>query len=369
MPIPFMNLKRQNDALANEYQQILKRVLDSGMFFLGKEVANFEEEFAAFHRVEHCLGTSSGTTALHLALTACGIVPGDEVITVPNSFIATAEAIAHCGARPVFVDVDSDTYQMDPDRIESAITERTRAIVPVHLYGCPAPMEEILAVARRHGLVVVEDAAQAHGARLGELSVGSFGKAAVFSFFPGKNLGALGDGGAVVTDDPDLYGKMRLLRDHGSPRKYYHELVGFNYRMDAFTGGVLSLKLSYLERWTDRRCDRAALYLKELENTGLKLPVIPAGAKHVFHVFVIQTPQRDKLIEFLNNRGIGNNIHYPVPIHLQPAFAGLGYNKGDFPVTEEAAEKILSLPLCADITGEEVRQVCAAVKEWLAGQN
>ena len=367
MPIPFMNLKRQNDTLTGEYHKILSRVLESGMFFLGKEVARFEEEFAAFQGVKYCLGTSSGTTALHLALTACGIVPGDEVITVPNSFIATAEVIAHCGARPVFVDVDSSTYQMDPRRIEPAITERTRAIVPVHLYGCPAPMEEILTVAQRRGLIVVEDAAQAHGARLRERSVGSFGKAAAFSFFPGKNLGALGDGGAVVTDDPDLYEKMRLLRDHGSPRKYHHELVGFNYRMDAFTGGVLSLKLSYLERWTDRRCDRAALYLKELENTGLNLPVIPAGVKHVFHVFVIQTPQRDKLIEFLNNRGIGTNIHYPIPIHLQPAFAEPGYRKGDFPVAEEAAEKILSLPLCADITGDEVRQVCAAIKEWLAG--
>ncbi len=367
MAIPFMNLKRQNDALANEYQQILRRVLDSGVFLLGKEVANFEEEFAAFHRVEHCLGTSSGTTALHLALTACGIGPGDEVITVPNSFIATSEAIAHCGARPVFVDVDSSTYQMDPQRIESVITERTRAIVPVHLYGCPAPMEQIMAVARRHGLIVVEDAAQAHGAGLGESSVGNFGKAAAFSFFPGKNLGALGDGGAVATNDPDLHEKMRLLRNHGSPCKYYHELIGFNYRMDAFTGGVLSLKLSHLERWNECRRRLADCYLEELRNTALKLPVIPDTAKHVFHLFVIQTEQRDSLIEFLNNRGIGSNIHYPVPIHLQPAFTGLGHSPGDFPVTEEAAGKILSLPLCADITEDEVRQVCAAIKEWLAG--
>jgi len=366
MPIPFMNLKRQNDALADEYHEALKRVLESGTFFLGQEVARFEEQFAAFQQVKHCLGTSSGTTALHLALAACGIGPGDEVITAPNSFIATAEAIAHCGARPVFVDVDGDTHQMDAERIESAVSERTRAIVPVHLYGCPAPMEEIMAVARRRGLLVVEDAAQAHGACLGECRVGNFGHAAAFSFFPGKNLGALGDGGAVVTNDPQLYARMHLLRNHGSPRKYHHELVGFNYRMDAFTGAVLSLKLGHLEHWTESRCRRAALYLRELKDSGLKLPVIPAGARHVFHLFVIQSPQREKLIEFLKNRGIATNIHYPVPIHLQPAFAALGHSPGDFPVAEETAGKILSLPLCADITEEEVLQVCEAVKEWLS---
>jgi dTDP-4-amino-4,6-dideoxygalactose transaminase len=365
MPVPFMNLKRQNNALAEEYHRILGRVLESGAFFLGKEVAKFEEEFAEFQGVKHCLGTSNGTTALHLALTACGIGHGDEVITVPNTFIATAEAIAHCGAKPVFVDICPRTYQMDPERIEQAVTERTRAILPVHLYGCPSPMEEIMLVAERHGLTVVEDAAQAHGARIENQSVGAFGKAAAFSFFPGKNLGALGDGGAVVTNDPELYEKMRLLRNHGSPRKYYHDLVGFNYRMDAFTGGVLSLKLSYLGQWTERRCNRAALYLEELKNTGLQLPITPEGLKHVFHVFVIQTPQRDKLMEFLNSRGIGANIHYPLPIHFQRAFAHLGYSRGDFPVAEEASERILSLPLCADITEDEVLQVCTAIKQWL----
>ncbi|HUU28410.1 MAG TPA: DegT/DnrJ/EryC1/StrS family aminotransferase [archaeon] len=367
MKIPFMNLKRQNDALAAEYKAALGRVLEHGRFILGPEVTRFEEEFAAYQGVSYCLGTSSGTTALHLALVACGIGPGDEVITVPNSFAATAEAIAHCGAKPVFVDLNQQTYLMKPELIEPAVTPKTRAILPVHLYGCPAQMDKIMEIARRHGLTVIEDAAQAHGAALGGRRVGGFGRAAAFSFFPGKNLGALGDAGAVVTNDSGLYEKMRLLRDHGSPRKYYHELVGFNYRMDTFTGAVLSIKLGRLEHWTTLRCERAGLYLKELESSGLQLPVVPPGVKHVFHVFVIQSSQRDRLIEFLRSRGIQTNIHYPVPIHLQPAFADLGYGRGDFPVAEEAAGKILSLPLCADITEDEVRLVCDTIREGLSG--
>jgi dTDP-4-amino-4,6-dideoxygalactose transaminase len=368
LKIPLMNLKRQNDALKEEYLQAIGCVIDRGAYILGEEVSRFEEEFAAFQGVRFCLGVSNGTTALHLALTACGVGPGDEVLTVPNSFVATAEAVAHCGATPVFVDVDPETLQMDPELAERAVTPRTRAILPVHLYGCPAPVDRLADLAARRGLVLVEDAAQAHGASLGGQRVGGFGRAAAFSFFPGKNLGALGDAGAVVTNDEALYRKMRLLRDHGAPRKYCHELVGFNYRMDAIKGATLRIKLRRLERWNALRRERAALYLKELEGTGLFLPRVPSGAEHVFHLFVVQTGRRDSLAAFLAERDIATGIHYPVPIHLQPAFAFLGLRQGDFPVAERAAERILSLPLCPEITGDEVREVCAAVRTWAASQ-
>ena len=365
MTIPFMNLARQNQALKAEYTAAFERVLQSGGFILGKEVSAFEEEFAAYQGVAHCLGTSSGTTALHLALVALGIGPGDEVITVPNSFVATAEAIAHSGAQPVFVDIDPDTYQMDAGLIEKALTRRTKAIMPVHLYGAPAPMERIVKIAHKHGLEIIEDAAQAHGPGLNGKRVGGFGRAAAFSFYPGKNLGALGDGGAVVTNDSALHEKMRLLRDHGSARKYYHEYIGYNYRMDALKGALLSIKLRHLDNWTAIRNQRVALYRELLAGTTLKLPVEPHGARCVYHLFVVQVEARGKMIEFLNGRGVSTGIHYPVPIHLQKAFSGLGYKAGDFPVTERAAERILSLPLCADITEDEVRQVCQAVIEGL----
>jgi dTDP-4-amino-4,6-dideoxygalactose transaminase len=302
---------------------------------------------------------------LHLALHACGVGPGDEVITVPNSFAATAEAIVYCGARPVFVDVDSDSYLMDPSKLESAITNHTKAVIPVHLHGSLAPMEEIMAIADAAGLTIVEDAAQAHGAEIGGRRAGAFGSVATFSFYPGKNLGALGDAGAVVTNDEELYEKMRMLRNHGSKRKYNHEMVGFNYRMDAFTGAVLGIKLAHLEDWTRVRRDRAGLYSLLLEGTGLKLPVEKTGRRDVYYVYVVELERRDELIGYLAERGIQAIIHFPVPLHLQNAFAGLGYGPGSFPVAEKAASRIVSLPLCAEITEDEVGEVCRTLREFL----
>jgi len=365
MKIPFMNLKRQNDFLKNEYLEAFRHVIESSSFILGKEVEKFESEFAAYQQVKYCLGTSSGTTALHLALIACGIGSGDEVITVPNSFVATAEAIAYCGAIPVFVDIDPETYLLNPALIEAAITPKTRAIIPVHLYGCPAQLGPIQEIAERHRLTIIEDAAQAHGAQFDGKRVGNFSRAAAFSFYPGKNLGALGDAGAVVTNDQALYEKMLLLRNHGSPRKYIHDLVGYNYRLDSLKGATLSIKLCYLDQWTLIRQARAKLYSELLSGSGLKLPTIPRNVKHVFHVYVVETGNRDRLMEFLKDRGIETNIHYPVPIHLQKAFTYLGYRKGAFPVAEKAAERILSLPLCSEITDDEIREVVTVLKEGL----
>ncbi|MEA1996607.1 MAG: DegT/DnrJ/EryC1/StrS family aminotransferase [Gemmatimonadota bacterium] len=365
MQIPFMNLKRQNDALIEEYLAAVRRVIEGGVFILGPEVEEFERSFAAWQGVRFCLGTSSGTTALHLALAACGIGPGDEVITPCNSFVATAEAIAQCGARPVFVDVDKETLLIDPTLIEAAVTPRTRAIVPVHLYGCPTAMKPIMEIAQKYDLYLIEDAAQAHGASIEGKGAGGFGHAGIFSFFPGKNLGALGDGGAVVTNDEKLYAKMRSMRNHGAQRKYIHETVGFNYRMDAVKGATLSIKLRHMDRWTEKRLARVELYLELLAGASIRLPVVPPGVKHVFHLFVVRTRARDRLAGFLKERGIATNIHYPVPIHQQKAFAHLGYSRGDFPVAEEASGEILSLPLCADITEDEVREVCRAVKDGL----
>lgn len=366
MAIPFMNLKRQNEALKQEFIDAMDRVIMHGGFILGPEVKQFEEAFASFHGVGYCLGLSSGTTALHITLHACGIGPGDEVIVPVNTFIATAEAVVHCGARPVFVDITAETGLIDPSTLEQALTPNTRAIIPVHLYGAPAPMGEICRFAEKHALTVIEDAAQAHGAELNGRRVGGFGKAAAFSFYPGKNLGALGDGGAVVTNDPELYEKMRLLRDHGAPRKYYHDIVGFNYRMDTITGAVLGIKLRHLERWTEARRSTARLYREFLADTPIGLPVEPMDSRCVYHLFVVRTRERDKLIEFLNDQGIGTNIHYPVPLHLQKAFAGLGYAPGSFPAAEDVASRIVSLPMCADITPEEVETVCSAVRKFLS---
>jgi len=364
MSIPFMNLKRQNAALREELLTAAGRVIDHGAFIQGPEVKAFEAAYAAFQGTAHCVACSNGTSALHLALAAAGVGPGDEVITVPNSFVATAEAVLHCGARPVFVDVQPDTLLMDPLRVEAAITPRTRALLPVHLYGCLAPMDELCAIARKHNLLVLEDAAQAQGAELHGKRAGSFGLAAGFSFYPGKNLGALGDAGAVVTSDEALAERMRLLRNHGAVQKYWHEIPGYNYRMDSLTAAFLSVKLPHLERWTETRRARAALYAQELAGSGLVLPVEPSGARHVWYVYAVRTGRRDELAAYLKERGIDTVIHYPLPIHLQKAFTFLGYGPGDFPVAERSAQQVLSLPLCADITEDEVRQVCAAVHQW-----
>ena len=365
MKVPFVDLKAQYQSLKKEMVPAVEGIMDSASFILGKSVENFERNFADAHHAKHGIGVGSGTDALHIILWGLGVGPGDEVITVSHTFIATSEAISLTGAKPVFVDVDPVTYTMDPKLIEKAITKKTKAILPVHLYGQPAPMEEIMAVANRHKIPVVEDCAQAHLATLNGKPVSQFGIAAGFSFYPGKNLGAYGEAGGVLTNDDALAGRIRMLRDHGSQKKYHHELVGHNYRMDGIQGAVLGVKLPHLHAWTEARRQHAKAYQQKLNGVGdIVTPVEAQGRKHVYHLYVIQTKRRDELQAFLNTREIGNGLHYQIPLHLQPAYAGLGYNRGDFPVSEQVAERGLSLPMFAEMTGEHIDYVVASIKDF-----
>ena len=365
MKVPFVDLKAQYQTLKKDMVPAVEGIMDSASFILGKAVENFERNFADAHRAKHCIGVGSGTDALHILLWALGVGPGDEVITVSHTFIATSEAISLTGAKPVFVDVDPVTYTMDPKLIERAITKKTKAIVPVHLYGQPAPMEEIMAVANRHKLPVIEDCAQAHLATFNGKPVSQFGIGAGFSFYPGKNLGAYGEAGGVLTNDDALAAKVRMLRDHGSQKKYHHELVGHNYRMDGIQGAVLGVKLPHLNAWTEARRQHASTYSQKLKGVGdIVTPVEAPGRKHVYHLYVIQTKRRDELQAFLNTKEIGNGLHYPIPLHLQPAYSWLGYKKGDFPVSEMVAERGLSLPMFAEMTGDQLDYVVGAVKEF-----
>lgn len=360
--IPYVDLQAQYRSIKPEIDAAIGRVLDSGQFVLGEEVAAFEREFAAFCGAGEAIGVNSGTSALHLALLAAGIGPGDEVITVPFTFVATAAAIVYAGARPVFVDIDPETYTMAPDEIERAITPRTRALIPVHLFGHPADMDPILDVARRRGLVVIEDAAQAHGAEYKGRRCGSMGLLAAFSFYPGKNLGAYGEGGAVVTSDPALAKRIRILRSWGEERRYEHAVKGFNYRMDALQGAILGVKLGYLERWTEARRERAAEYRRLFDNTGIGTPQERARCRHVYHVFAVRVPSRDAVRDYLHTSGIQTGVHYPIPVHLQPAYRELGYRAGDFPVSESLAADVLSLPIFPELTAEQVQTVASAVR-------
>lgn len=366
MQVPFLDLKQQYLPLKEEILGAVARVFESTQFVLGKEVAAFEEEFAAYCGVSHCVAVNSGTSALHLALLAAGAGPGDEVITVPCTFVATVAAVQYAGARPVLVDVDPVTYTMDPARIEAAITPRTKAILPVHLYGNPSNMDAILAIARRHNLTVIEDAAQAHGAEYKGRRCGSLGHLACFSFYPGKNLGAYGEGGIVATSSPEMARTLRMLRDWGAEKKYEHVLKGFNYRMEGVQGAVLRIKLRHLEKWTEARRAHAAAYRQALSASTLALPVELAGTRHVYHVFAVLSPQRAQLADWLNTRGVQTGIHYPYPVHLLPAYAGLGYAAGSFPVSERIAQQELSLPMFPEMTPEQRDYVCAATLEFAA---
>ncbi len=355
--IPFLDLKAQHRQIKQEVDPAVLRVIESGQFVLGPEVAAFEEKFAAYCGTSHCVALNTGTSALHLALLALGIGHGDEVITVSMTFVATTAAIRYAGATPVFVDVDPDTWTMDARAIEAAITPRTRAIMPVHLHGLMADMDPILEVARRHGLVVIEDAAQAHGAEYKGKRAGSLGVIGCFSFYPGKNLGAYGEGGAAVTSDPGLARKMALLRDWGQESKYHHVMPGYNYRMDGIQGAVLRIKMDYIEAWTEGRRAAASLYDRMLAPSGVIRPNPPAHARHVFHVYAIRCANRDAVQKALGAAGIGTGIHYPIPVHLQKAYADLGYAKGQFPVTESLADQFLSLPMFAELQAEQIEQV------------
>ncbi|MHC4205519.1 MAG: DegT/DnrJ/EryC1/StrS family aminotransferase [Planctomycetota bacterium] len=366
MKVPFVDLKKQYECIRDEVAVALQHVLDNTAFSGGRFVEEFERNFASFCECRFAIGVSSGTSALWLALQALGIGRGDEVITVPNSFFATAEAISLCGAVPVFVDVDPVTYTMDPALLEETITPRTKALVPVHLYGQMADMDPILAVARKHGLSVVEDACQAHGALYKGQKAGSMGDAGCFSFYPGKNLGAYGEAGAIVTSNPDLAGRVRALRDHGQSEKYHHSLLGWNARMDGFQGAILSVKLKYLDQWNRARRANARIYNEQLEiEDMLILPQEANYATHVYHIFALLFEERDALLEALKQKDIYCGIHYPVPIHLQEAYRFLGYEEGSFPIAEKCAGEILSLPMFPELRAEQIEKVVAEIRAFI----
>jgi dTDP-4-amino-4,6-dideoxygalactose transaminase len=359
--IPFVDLRAQYATIKPEVDAAISRVLDSTQFALGSEVAAFEEEFARHCQVRYSIGVSSGTSALHLALLAAGVGPEDEVITVPFSFVATVAAICYTGARPVFVDIEPRSFTMDPTKIEAAITDKTKAILPVHLYGQPAEMDSILEIARQHHLVVIEDAAQAHGAEYKHRRVGGIGEIGCFSFYPGKNLGAYGEGGMVVTNNPEVDRNVRLLRNWGSERRYFHDIKGYNYRMDGIQGSILRVKLRHLDSWTDARRQRAVKYNNLLSGVGIDTPVELNDRKHVYHIYAIRTARRDLLQEALRLKQVDTGIHYPVPVHLQKAYSDLGYRKGDFPVSEAASNQVLSLPMYAELTEEQQQLISSTV--------
>jgi dTDP-4-amino-4,6-dideoxygalactose transaminase len=364
MTVPFVDLKQQYLSIKDEVLAAVAGVFESTQFVLGKEVAAFEEEFASYSGARYGVAVNSGTSALHLALLAAGVGPGDEVITVPFTFVATAAAVWYTGAKPVFVDVDPESYCMDSARIEEAITPRTRAILPVHLYGQAADMDAISAIARRHGLPVIEDAAQAHGAEYRGRRCGSIGEMGCFSFYPGKNLGAYGEGGMVTTNSPELARQIRILRDWGAEKKYHHVLKGFNYRMEGVQGAILRVKLRYLEQWTEARRANATLYSRALADSNLHLPKEAPGNRHVYHVYGVMTPRRRELMDALEAQGVQTGIHYPVPVHLLPAYSDLNYQAGDFPIAERLASEELSLPMFPELAESQIDAVVSAIEEY-----
>jgi dTDP-4-amino-4,6-dideoxygalactose transaminase len=364
MQIPLVDLKAQYNNIRSEVGQAIQKVLESTNFILGEEVSQFESEYAKFVNTAGAVSVASGTAALELALLACGVGPDDEVITTAHTFIATAEAIFHVGAKPVFVDIDAKTYNMDTNLVEEAITKRTRAILPVHLYGQPAEMNALLGIANRHGLWLIEDAAQAHGAEYFGKLCGNIGHLACFSFYPGKNLGAYGDGGMVTGSDSGKLLKIKKLRDHGRISKYEHDEIGYGERLDALQAAILRVKLPLLKKWTEARRYHAKTYAELLSSTHLTLPVEAKGAKHVYHLYVVRTPYRDKLLACLKEAGIGAGIHYPIPLHRQPAFLKLGYQGVHLPETEKAAQEIMSLPMYPELSNDQIEYVVSTIKNF-----
>src|SRR5579864_1207022 len=365
---PFLDLKAQFSPIREEIMSAVTRVLESQHFILGLEVSAFEQEAASYLGCKYAVGCASGSDALTLALMALGIGQGDEVITVPFTFVATAGSIARLGATPVFVDIDGDTYNIDPAALEAAITPKTKAIMPVHLFGLAADMNPILEIARCHGLPVVEDAAQAIGAEYKGTKVGNFGVMSCFSFFPSKNLGGAGDGGLVTTDDPQRAQRLKLLRSHGSRSKYEYEILGVNSRLDAIQAAILRVKLLYLDDWAEARRRNAERYRELVSQFGLdrriSTPPEPVGYKHVYNQFTIRTKQRDDLREFLRSNGIPTEIYYPFPLHLQPAFAGLSYKPGSMPNSEAASVEVLSLPIFPELSSEQQESVMSSISEF-----
>ncbi len=364
MQVPFVDLRSEHRVLRDELNEAIQQVLERSDFALGKDVSLFEEEFARFCETEYAVGVDNGLSALELSLRAYGIGPGDEVIVPAHTFVATAAAVSFAGARPVFVDVEELTYNMDIGQIEAAVTARTRAIIPVHLYGLPAEMGPILDLAEKHELVVIEDACQAHGARYKGRRAGSMGHAAAFSFYPTKNLGGCGDAGMMVTNDASVVEQVRAMRNCGQREKYYHELPPFNHRLDTLQAAILRVKLRYLEGWIEARRRSAALYDKLLADSQVVTPMETPDATHVYHLYVIRTPHRDELQAHLREQGIGAAIHYPVPVHLQPYYTGNGFRRGQFPVTEQVCDQVLSLPMFPGMTVDQVQYVAAEVNRF-----
>ncbi len=365
--IPFIDLNAEHETIRDELHEAVSRVLDSTHFILGEEVAAFEAEFSAYSSARYGVAVNSGTSALHLALLGAGAGPGYEVITVPFTFVATAAAIAYTGARPVFVDIDPKTYTMDVSAIERLITPRTKAILPVHLYGQPADLDPILEIARRHGVAVIEDAAQAHGAKYKGRTVGSIGDFGCFSFYPSKNLGACGEGGIVLTNSPEHARTLRMLRNWGQAEKYRFILRGFNYRMDGIQGAVLRVKLRRLEDWNEARRSKAAAYDRLLTPSGIEPPKVAPYSSHVYHLYAVRLANRDQVRQELAARGVQTAVHYPSPIHFVPAWQDLGYGAGDFPCSERAAEEVLSLPLYPALTNSQIERVCRELEEVCNG--
>jgi dTDP-4-amino-4,6-dideoxygalactose transaminase len=360
-PIPFVDLSRQIAAIKDEIDAAIQRTLDIGVFSSNRAVAGFEEDFARYCGTRYCVAVNSGTSALHLALIVSGVQPGDEVITTPFTFIATSWAISYVGARPVFIDIDPHTYNIDVTKITAAIGPKTRAILPVHLYGQMADMNPIRELCRNYRLALIEDAAQAHGAEYHGRRAGSHGDLGCFSFYPTKNLGAFGEAGAITTSDERLAVRLRQLRDHSQQQKYRHEEIGFNYRMDEIQGAILSIKLRYLDKWNMARAELARLYRSKLADAKVAIPYESPGLKHAWHLFVVCSADRGRLCQALTQASIGTGFHYPIPIHLQPAYEFLDYKPGDFPVAEKLASQCLSLPMFPGLTRSEIDRICEVI--------
>ncbi len=359
--VPFVDLKSQYAGMKKEIDSAISDVLESSQFVLGKEVASFEKDFASYCSAKHAIGLNSGTSALHLALLAAGVGPGDEVVTVPFTFVATVAAIVYTGAIPRFIDIDPVSFTMDVHRIESVLSPRTKVLLPVHLYGQPADMDPILDIARRHGILVIEDAAQAHAAEYRGRRVGSLGAMGCFSFYPGKNLGAYGEGGAVVTNSDEYARTIRMLRDWGAEKKYEHVLKGYNYRMEGMQGAILRAKLRHLDAWTEARRAHAGQYARLLAGSPVRTPQELPYARHVYHVYAVRSRKREALQKHLLDKGIQTGIHYPIPVHMLKAYSDLGYGPGDFPCSEGASQEVLSLPMFAELTTEQIAEVAGAI--------
>ena len=365
MNIPFVDLNRQYKSIKDELDKEIFRVTETGQFILGEDVESFEKDFAKFVGAKYSVGLDSGTSALELSLRALGIGPGDEVITVANTFIATASSIAFVGAKPVLVDINPETYNIDPDKIKEKITKKTKAIIPVHLYGQPCEIDEIMDIAKKNSLYVIEDACQSHGAEYKNKKTGSIGDISAFSFYPAKNLGCFGDGGAIATNNEEIAEKIKMLRNYGQKQKYHHEFIAYNRRLDNLQAAILRVKLKYLEKWNEMRIKNARRYDQLFQDIGqIITPKAIKNSKHVYHLYVVRCQERDKLQQFLKENGISTGIHYPIPIHMQPAFKNLGLNQGAFPITEKFCGEILSLPMFPELREDEIEYTVEKIEEF-----